>query len=234
MENIESRIFEICRTPHIYMIINMINGKSYIGQHCGSQSSHYYGSGTIIKNAVNKYGRENFSKIVLESWEKVPNNIDDIEMNYIFLYETYKPNGYNISLATGCNIHKYGKTPWNKGKKITCETYLYNLSQAHINSDYVATEEHKKKLSESLIGYKRTNEELLKRRLTRSVPVQQIDLKTGEIVGEFNGSSFAAEYLIESGITNKKLDTVKRAIRSSCQGIYKNGAYGYHWIYKNQ
>ena len=45
----------------IYLSINLINGKRYIGQ-SKQNNPHYYGSGSIIKMAIKKYGRKNFEK----------------------------------------------------------------------------------------------------------------------------------------------------------------------------
>jgi hypothetical protein len=49
----------------IYKVVNKINGKWYIGKDAGN-NAYYLGSGKILKNAINKYGKENFEKIVLE------------------------------------------------------------------------------------------------------------------------------------------------------------------------
>ena len=49
----------------IYKVVNKINGKWYIGKDAGN-NAYYLGSGKILKNAINKYGKENFEKIILE------------------------------------------------------------------------------------------------------------------------------------------------------------------------
>ena len=48
---------------YVYVIVNKINLKLYFGSHSWSGEGldpNYYGSGKIIKQAVNKYGRDNF------------------------------------------------------------------------------------------------------------------------------------------------------------------------------
>lgn len=49
----------------IYKVINKLNGKWYIGKDA-SNRPYYYGSGVAIKNAIKKYGKENFEKVILE------------------------------------------------------------------------------------------------------------------------------------------------------------------------
>jgi hypothetical protein len=50
---------------HIYKITNKINGKWYIGKHNGTDPN-YFGSGKLLKQAVEKYGKENFERTILE------------------------------------------------------------------------------------------------------------------------------------------------------------------------
>ena len=51
---------------YIYKTTNLINGKIYIGQHKSEEyDSSYYGSGKLIRRAIEKYGIENFSNTVL-------------------------------------------------------------------------------------------------------------------------------------------------------------------------
>ena len=50
----------------IYLIRNNINNKQYIGQHTTKDlNDNYMGSGKIIKQAFQKYGKENFTKTIL-------------------------------------------------------------------------------------------------------------------------------------------------------------------------
>jgi len=49
----------------IYKTTNSINGKYYIGKQVAYTKS-YLGSGTALKNAIKKYGKDNFTKSILE------------------------------------------------------------------------------------------------------------------------------------------------------------------------
>lgn len=85
---------------YVYEITNLINGKKYIGKrscHCSIEEDGYMGSGKNIKRAINKYGKHNFKKDILQlceteqmafEWEKV----------YIEQVKAYKnTNYYNIA-----------------------------------------------------------------------------------------------------------------------------------------
>jgi len=53
----------------VYKTINLVNNKFYIGKHCQDldpyQFDGYFGSGTQIKYAIKKYGKENFIRETL-------------------------------------------------------------------------------------------------------------------------------------------------------------------------
>lgn len=51
---------------YIYRITNLVNGKTYIGQHqYKKMNDRYMGSGTYLKRAKKKYGLKNFHKTIL-------------------------------------------------------------------------------------------------------------------------------------------------------------------------
>ena len=58
-------VVQINTCMHIYKIINNTNGKYYIGKTNG-KDPNYFGSGKLLRQAVKKYGKENFTRIILE------------------------------------------------------------------------------------------------------------------------------------------------------------------------
>ena len=82
----------------IYKTTNTLNGKIYIGKDTNN-NPNYLGSGVILKNAIKKYGIQNFKKEILENC----NTIEDLnkrEKYWIKQYNTLnKQIGYNISLG---------------------------------------------------------------------------------------------------------------------------------------
>lgn len=82
---------------YIYMVINKINGKRYIGKHKSQKfDPRYLGSGVVLKEAKLKYGIENFYSILIETC----NSLEELDQQEQFWIETYKAvqnsNFYNI------------------------------------------------------------------------------------------------------------------------------------------
>lgn len=107
----------------IYKTTNLINGKFYIGKDAKNRNS-YLGSGKILKQAIEKYGIENFKKEILEVCSSLE-ELDERERFWIRELNAIE-EGYNLTDGgtggdTWSNIDlethwNTGKTPWNKGK----------------------------------------------------------------------------------------------------------------------
>lgn len=79
----------------IYKTTNLLNGKIYIGQDTNNDPK-YMGSGKIIRNAIKKYGKDNFSKEVLEECETIE-HLNEREIYWISVFNsTDNKIGYNI------------------------------------------------------------------------------------------------------------------------------------------
>ena len=126
----------------IYRITNLINGKTYIGQHKYKKlNDSYMGSGKHLKSAKAKYGIENFKKDILVFGIVRKDFIDLLEKEYIKFYRSIGKAEYNI--ADGGE----GNGGWNKGIPMSNEQKM-KLSKIHL------TEEQKKNLSKVRTGLK--------------------------------------------------------------------------------
>jgi len=118
----------------VYKVTNTINYKFYIGVHStNNPNDSYIGSGKIIKDAVKKYGRENFKKEILFIFDTLTEALDKEKeiVNEDFVKDN---NTYNISLGGGLG-----------GKNINGLSF-----EGHAHSA-----ETKEKIRKSLLGNKR-------------------------------------------------------------------------------
>ena len=84
----------------VYKTTNLVNRKIYIGQD-SKNNPDYLGSGKIIKRAIEKYGKENFTKEIIEVCGS-KHEMDEKEKYWIKTLKTID-NGYNISEGgAGC------------------------------------------------------------------------------------------------------------------------------------
>lgn len=86
---------------YIYKTTNLINGKIYIGQKMSNifLKEEYLGSGKYLRNAINKYGKENFEVELIE-WCETFEKINEREKYWIQYFNSLdKEIGYNISVG---------------------------------------------------------------------------------------------------------------------------------------
>lgn len=82
---------------YIYKTTNLINNKIYIGQHKAQKKDNsYLGSGKLLQQAIQKYGKKSFTNEILE-WCENQNELDSKEIYYIDLYRTKGHELYNIA-----------------------------------------------------------------------------------------------------------------------------------------
>lgn len=113
---------------YIYRITNLINGKTYIGQHKYKKlNDSYMGSGVYLTKAKKKYGIENFKKEILEFNIPTVELANDWEQMYILFERAKGKAEYN--LANGGNgigavseETKRKLSKINKGRKLSEET----------------------------------------------------------------------------------------------------------------
>jgi hypothetical protein len=82
------------------MTTNLVNGKKYIGRH-SKEDANYLGSGRLLKQAIAKYGRENFSKQIIEECQTIE-QLRECEYYWIAFHDAVNSSEfYNMSWKTG-------------------------------------------------------------------------------------------------------------------------------------
>ncbi len=125
---------------YVYLTINLINGKQYIGDHSTDiLEDGYLGGGEYLKKAFRKYGRKKFQKKILKFFPSKEEAFNAQE-KYIIEYKTLVPFGYNISPKGGHNVQGgLAEETKNKIRKTLKESPPF-------------TEERKNNISKGLIG----------------------------------------------------------------------------------
>ncbi len=207
---------------YVYIHINKINGKVYIGQTCQDPKYRWGSGGKGYKrnkhfwSAIKMYGWYNFEhKILLQGLTKE----DAIykERKLIALYDSTNPNkGYNASTGGECGL---------VGVVVSDETKK-KISDA-LKGRYVS-EDTRKKMSESMRGknnhnYNKRLSDDHKNKLIEAtmIPVLQLD-KVGNRIAEYISIAEAARL---TGLN-------KGGICECCKGKRKTLG-GFKWQYKN-
>lgn len=149
----------------VYLTTNFINNKQYVGEHSSEDfNDAYLGSGVAIKKALKKYGKENFSRKILETF-KSKEEAFNAQKKYIQLFNTLSPAGYNFSPTGGIGVpgslsqeslqkmregvsrSNLGKPSHRKGKNLS-KNHKLNIS---LNHRRFQSQETRDKIQEALL-----------------------------------------------------------------------------------
>ena len=231
----------------IYKVTNLINNKIYIGQD-SKNKQNYFGSGKIIKKAINKYGIENFKKEILE----ICSNVD--ELNQAEKYWIEKLNSTNPDI--GYNISFGGQSGWMLGLRHSDETkksYSINRVGKLIgdkNGMYGKTHssESKKKMSRPKSGkdngmYGKKHSDETKKKISENLKGEKNPFygkkhsdetknKMSEIAKKRNGSPTSKKVLVGDQIFNSASDAAKFFKISVGTASYRcrNKIKGWSWL----
>lgn len=146
----------------VYKISNKINKKFYIGAHSTDNlEDDYFGSGVILKRAINKYGIENFEKQILFDY----NNREDMFNMEKMLVDSILINQldcYNANIG-GKGGSAKGSTISDEAKKNISKGLKGKISHRKGKTD-IYSEETLKKMSKAQIGRKHSDKTRTKMR----------------------------------------------------------------------
>lgn len=133
----------------IYKTVNNINNKFYVGKHqTKNLNDGYLGSGKLISAAIKKYGRENFTKVILFIFDNERDmNMKEREIiteEFVLLEETY-----NLGVGGEGGPHFKGLQHSKETKE--------KLKLARIGK--IATIETRKKISENNFSKREPNKQ---------------------------------------------------------------------------
>jgi group I intron endonuclease len=243
----------------IYQVQNKINNKVYIGQSIDIERrwcQHRYGKGSLIlKNAIKKYGIDNFEFSVLEEIEftnkaEIVEMLTALEQKWFNLKEPYK-NGYNVNKSSKPNLTPNRDNHFgDRISKIKIENNHCGkpINQFALDGNFI-----KKWVSaaqiERVLGYYAENISAccLKKQNSSNNYIWRFedDLLTSDDVNSANKSKRMSE-VRQYNFRGELLNTFKNVkdaaqqtsfnesgIRQCCNGHIKT-AYNYIWRFKNE
>ena len=139
---------------YLYEIKNNLNGKIYVGVHkTKNLDDGYMGSGKVINSAISKYGIDNFTKTILETFE-TKEQMFAREREIVTEEFLMREDVYNLRRGGlgGFDYINESGIPKFKDKLHSEETkQKIRLKRIGI-THYIPTEETKKKISNSKTG----------------------------------------------------------------------------------
>ena len=195
----------------VYETTNLINGKYYIGVHKVKGNNLYFGSGSLLIKALNKYGRDNFIRETLKEFNN-ENDAYEFEKNIITEELVENKNCYNIcgggygagsgksnpmygtivSEKRKKNISEGNKRAYKEGKNKISKKGLKRKIESLKGNKYAKGNRHKlsdetkKKMSEVRKGYKMKKESIEK--LKKSKQVYRYFIKGNQYISSRDAS----------------------------------------------
>lgn len=213
---------------YIYITVNKINGKKYIGKKKSNKflDNKYLGSGVLLQQAIKKYGRQNFTVHLIEAC----NDMDELilrEMYWIKFYNAVESKMfYNLSYGNeghaGRGTYKHSQqckdkiSKSNKGKIRTLENKIKiskSLKQKHnvwVNNTVIEKLIQCKELDTYILnGFKQGRLPVKKSQLIKQIKTHK------ETIGKLTPQQRKDKFGHKRGVTS---DEVKNKISKSLLG----------------
>ena len=198
----------------VYMWVNKINSKKYIGSHIGTVEDGYIGSGKIFLQAIEKYGVDNFERIILEHVDD-KEMVRDREQYYLDLFNAANDRSfYNLKSVAGGGFEYINNGPLCEQYKTKRVEQIKSWYQTNNHPRGMTGKRHTEEHRQKLKAYAAHKNEQTKR------PVLQYDLE-GNLVAEHESISHAA----------RAVRGVPSNIKYTIEGKFST-AYKHKWMYK--
>lgn len=212
---------------YIYLIVNNINGKTYVGKrHSAKFSDKYMGSGKHLKCAQKKYGIENFEKFLI-TYTYSEEDACEKEKFWIAEYRSRGKAEYNISSggegsdwAKGTHLSEERKKNLSnkmKGRKFS-EEWILHMKENHKGFEgHQHSDVSKNKISEAEKGHRpyfcrpRTEDE--KKKISEAMKGKKLNLSNEERLAR----SKKAKELSKKNIGRKNSEETKRKMREAAK-----------------
>lgn len=246
----------------IYAVTNKLNNKIYIGQSIDVERrwlQHRYGKGNIIlRNAINKYGIDNFNFEILESIDtsnKTKNDIilllTELEQKWFDIKKPFlKENGYNIQKTSKPNLTpNKDKNFGEKISKIKIDNnhtgklvIQYNLNGEFVKKWKSAAEIernlgfHAENISACCLGKSKKSNNFIWKFNDYTITKEYLDnlnykIRKRKSVGQYTLSGELIEIFDSVALAAKKVKCPSNQISHVCLGTQKT-CRGYIWKFE--
>ena len=232
----------------IYITTNIINGKKYIGKD-SNNNYKYLGSGTLLKNDIIKYGKENFKKEILEHCT-TDEELMIRESYWINYYNAVLSNEYYnlVDFSAGWNLNKLGEEKYNFIREKLSKS---KIGIKPIIKDRDAKNKKIQKSSKGKPKPKGFGDKISKTKQSQNIKYSQehCDKISKAKIGKKRPQSFSDKKykpIIQLDKENNIINTFKsindaansnllfkRSNISCCLTGFSKSAYGFKWVYKN-
>jgi group I intron endonuclease len=190
---------------YLYEVTNLVNGKTYIGQHITDDlEDGYLGSGKALKSAIKKYGRENFERQIL-LFVRNQQALNILEMMAVTPEFCARKDNYNLKeggnsgrpnpeIREKMRQKKLGANNPNYGKPKT-EEWIAKVREA--NKGKKRSQEARLKISLACLGRKHTED--TKRKIGIASAARKRTEENKRKIGDANARSFPDVYNIHTG-----------------------------------
>ena len=209
---------------YTYITTNIVNKKQYIGSRTTLKTNInndiYLGSGLYLLKAVKKYGKHNFTKNILKTYNTQKEAFYD-EKIFIKKYNTLTPNGYNISPTGGlgvphCNSKKTQKII-NDKLKIIRATPEYKTKRKQISIQLMESKEYRLQIKKGVLKYNKKNPEKIKQNKQKQKEILQ------SLEHRKKMSNIMKQYYIDNPDACKKdSEALKNYYKTTPSAIEKN------------